>query len=718
MKMNGGFLSVDIFSDSVANTFTITSKDALTLEAWSHVGYSVDTLGKTIRVFVNGILSNVAELPLLLWCPEIVTETVTQTFETSHPYSDDMRQYWHVKIPNAFKYSITFDEKCATESGCDYLRFYKGTSRSNVVGVDKYTGRSLGQDMKSKSLEILDKEFDIYFYSDGSQTDWGFKLYVTATSKCAGSGGERLHEDVNNHPFFFGQAPGYATSERAATCAISQGFVVNQTLSEEQMRYIAFNTTHYSNLPAKLQYFDDLSRVWCPRERILPLNAYAHIPALKSIFTVVVKDLGPENNFDGFSIGLIQNSSILTKAKDDFILVGRDAVSYGVFFNGTEFDISYSRTPKRRRSSYSVVSAELPSTLNCPLSVGDKISLIIDLVNSTFEIVVSGPHLNISKKFGLPADVKEPSSYILSASLGVGHSIQLVDDAIVQSVNTDRVSLQGPIALGSRVRIKPVLVEAARVVMKKKHRGGWASGMEKCLGKFGNVTEKIRDNVWRVNMEDNSENFQWSEELLELVGPASSTMPETAVSSAPQGIVEVGSRVRIKSVTAEAAEAVMDDNVGWVSEMAACLGHFGVVKQKDSDGTLTVLIESLNLEYCWNPSLVELISEGNTSVPSPSTSISCRTGHHIILSGTCTICVRCGLCSGYGAGCVRCKGRDRSGDRGKPCGCGSGRDVCSGCHMCQVSISYVVKYREICVSCFSMTYFILLTHFSLLLDLL
>lgn len=32
---------------------------------------------------------------------------------------------------------------------------------------------------------------------------------------------------------------------------------------------------------------------------------------------------------------------------------------------------------------------------------------------------------------------------------------------------------------------------------------------------------------------------------------------------------------------------------------------------------------------------------------------------------------------------MRCKGRDRSGDRGKPCGCGGGFDTCSGCGMCR-----------------------------------
>ena len=66
-------------------------------------------------------------------------------------------------------------------------------------------------------------------------------------------------------------------------------------------------------------------------------------------------------------------------------------------------------------------------------------------------------------------------------------------------------------------------------------------------------------------------------------------------------------------------------------------------------------------------------------------------GHSIDENGTCTICVQCGYCSGYGANCVRCKGKDRTADKGESCGCGRGRDVCSGCRMCQVCFIHDIQ---------------------------
>ena len=583
MKMDGGFLAVAITTDTVANTFVATSKDALTADAWNHVCYTVDTSSKAIKIFVNGILSSVSELPLLLWCPNIINETTTQTFETAHPYSDDMREYWHVKVPNAFKYVVIFDKQSVTEDGCDYVRFYKGTSRSQVIGDDKYTGRKFAGVNSVPPLVVEDNEFDIFFYSDGSRTDWGFRAYVTATCKKAGEGGGEIHNDVNKHPFFIGQAPGYATTERAATCAISQVFVVKQTANVDEIREIACSTSHYSTLPTKLEYLEDLTIARCPAESVLPLNAYAHLPAVKSVFTAVLKESGPENDYVGFSIGLILKSSISMRGKDDFVLVGKDAVSYGVYFNGLDFELGYSRNPKRRRSSIHTGPAAAiggSSTISIrQLSVGDIISIVTDLKASTLEISVTGSAVNVSKTFGLPVDVKDPASYILAASLASGQAIHLSESTVgngfagqspVEDEDDEEAAIPlGPIVVGSRVRVKAVPVEVAESTMSSGS-GGWASSMATCLGKFGKVTDATSSGIWRVQMENSSDSYVWQEELLEMV------VPPKAVSS--------GSRTHPGCAARRPNQVGTNTCRSCGGRYKTCFGEYG---HRDSSGTWT-----------------------------------------------------------------------------------------------------------------------------------
>jgi hypothetical protein len=56
---------------------------------------------------------------------------------------------------------------------------------------------------------------------------------------------------------------------------------------------------------------------------------------------------------------------------------------------------------------------------------------------------------------------------------------------------------------------------------------------------------------------------------------------------------------------------------------------------------------------------------------------------HSHVSNRCMICTSCHHCTGYGANCVRCRGKDRSADSGKECGCGAGKSGCSKCGKCE-----------------------------------
>ena len=125
------------------------------------------------------------------------------------------------RFKGAFKYIITCDPKSSTEQGCDYLRFYEGTTRTKVIGRDKYSGRQFPGVDSTPPLEIHAPEFEAFFYSDSSGTDWGFKADITAVYHVPGQGGDEKHQNISQHPIVIGQPSAYASKERAATCAVA-----------------------------------------------------------------------------------------------------------------------------------------------------------------------------------------------------------------------------------------------------------------------------------------------------------------------------------------------------------------------------------------------------------------------------------------------------------------------------------------------------------------
>jgi len=142
VKIVDGFAAVTACDGKAIDGFKLISKDPLTVDGWTHVAYTIDTHEKKVKIYINGALSNVGDLNLMMWCADVSLSTTERVIETDHEYADDMRQYWLVKEPGAVKYSVTCDPRSSTESGCDYLRFYKGTTRSEVIGESKYTGKT------------------------------------------------------------------------------------------------------------------------------------------------------------------------------------------------------------------------------------------------------------------------------------------------------------------------------------------------------------------------------------------------------------------------------------------------------------------------------------------------------------------------------------------------------------------------------------------------
>lgn len=103
---------------------------------------------------------------------------VIRSLESSHPYDDGLNQCWKVSIPGAKRIKIVFDTRSRTESGCDWLCFYKNSLHHVKFGEDKYSGRGGNENWPGfggrPPLWIESDYFEVFFHSDGSGNDWGF----------------------------------------------------------------------------------------------------------------------------------------------------------------------------------------------------------------------------------------------------------------------------------------------------------------------------------------------------------------------------------------------------------------------------------------------------------------------------------------------------------------------------------------------------------------
>jgi hypothetical protein len=103
--------------------------------------------------------------------------------ESKHPYDDYLNEYHSVKIPGAAQLQIRFDEQTRTEGEADYVKFFKGDSHSEYWGQSRYSGRPHGnwpgKRNNPEPLIIHADSFVLWWKTDSSVTDWGWKMTVT-----------------------------------------------------------------------------------------------------------------------------------------------------------------------------------------------------------------------------------------------------------------------------------------------------------------------------------------------------------------------------------------------------------------------------------------------------------------------------------------------------------------------------------------------------------
>ncbi|RLN93241.1 hypothetical protein BBJ28_00005902 [Nothophytophthora sp. Chile5] len=150
------------------------------------------SLGKRLKHMVACSGDDLAASLVLKRCMEMLQcgpkllpkgRGAVRMLESMHPYHDNMDQYWDVSIPGAKRIKVVFDRRCKSEAGCDWLRFYKsGSNRTETLGPDQIGGRGDSENWPGSRdrppLFIDDDSFEVYFHSDSSNNDWGFKFYA------------------------------------------------------------------------------------------------------------------------------------------------------------------------------------------------------------------------------------------------------------------------------------------------------------------------------------------------------------------------------------------------------------------------------------------------------------------------------------------------------------------------------------------------------------
>lgn len=99
------------------------------------------------------------------------TRTRSLTFESNHPYENNLDQREEIRIPGARKLVFSFDQQCRTETNFDYLVI--GREEALEEQVVKMTGTGW------QEVEVEGDTAYVLFHSDVSNNEWGYKFTVT-----------------------------------------------------------------------------------------------------------------------------------------------------------------------------------------------------------------------------------------------------------------------------------------------------------------------------------------------------------------------------------------------------------------------------------------------------------------------------------------------------------------------------------------------------------
>ena len=157
-------------------TATITPEDTTESYTWKSSNEEVATVSDG---YISGqglgecIISVVSDKGIKAECKvtvvrDIIEITDFNQFESEHPYSSDINQYWEYKKAGVESLNLTFSKETCTEDGYDYIYIYDG--------FDNEIGRYTGNQLAGATIKIAGDTVRIRLTSDGSGEYYGFKV--------------------------------------------------------------------------------------------------------------------------------------------------------------------------------------------------------------------------------------------------------------------------------------------------------------------------------------------------------------------------------------------------------------------------------------------------------------------------------------------------------------------------------------------------------------
>jgi len=115
----------------------------------------------------------------------VVVDGPMLVVESQHPYRHNTCEYSTVAVPGAVSYSVSFADCTRTEAIYDFVRFYDDDTHTHHFGSGKYSGGCGGSPMNwpgigpRPPLFIPASKFVIFFKTNGTVRDWGFRMHIT-----------------------------------------------------------------------------------------------------------------------------------------------------------------------------------------------------------------------------------------------------------------------------------------------------------------------------------------------------------------------------------------------------------------------------------------------------------------------------------------------------------------------------------------------------------
>lgn len=127
--------------------------------------------------------TSLVQIPSITGDSQGSTKSVPIVMESDHPYQNNTSEYFPLKVPGAIELRVVFDKQTATEDGPDFVTFYKNDAHDSYWADHKFYGGHFGNwpgfRKNPEPLIIPADSFVLYWFTDSSATDWGWKLTVT-----------------------------------------------------------------------------------------------------------------------------------------------------------------------------------------------------------------------------------------------------------------------------------------------------------------------------------------------------------------------------------------------------------------------------------------------------------------------------------------------------------------------------------------------------------